>query len=99
MAKQIVSGEQSRQAILRGVNQLAEAVENYAVDIGYAYAGTRDPAWKNELRDNGLAYLRNARYHFGDDPEALFEFEFIDRLAWAIHKSTDAIIGPAIKFD
>ena len=79
--------------------KLAEAVENYAVDIGYAYAGTRDPAWKNELRDNGLAYLRNARYHFGDDPEALFEFEFIDRLAWAIHKSTDAIIGPAIKFD
>ena len=25
--------------------KLAEAVENYAVDIGYAYAGSRDPAW------------------------------------------------------
>ena len=62
---------------------LAGAVENYAVDIGYAYAGTRDPAWKNELRDKGFAYLRNTRYHFGDDPEDLFEFEFIDKLAWA----------------
>jgi hypothetical protein len=79
--------------------KLAEAVENYAVDIGYAYAGTRDPAWKDELRDKGFAFLRNTRYHFGDDPEALFEFEFIDKLAWAIHGSTDAIIGPAIKFD
>ncbi|NJN46966.1 MAG: hypothetical protein HC808_11375 [Candidatus Competibacteraceae bacterium] len=79
--------------------KLAEAVENYAVDIGYAYAGTRDPAWKNELRDKGFAFLRNTRYYFGNDPEALFEFEFIDKLAWAIHESTDAIIGPAIKFD
>jgi hypothetical protein len=79
--------------------KLAEAVENHAVDIGYAYAGTRDPAWKNELRDKGFAFLRNTRYHFGDDPEALFEFEFIDKLAWAIHGSTDTIIGPAIKFN
>ena len=39
--------------------KLAEAVENYAVDIGYAYAGTRDPAWKDELRDKGFAFLRD----------------------------------------
>lgn len=79
--------------------KLAEAFENYAVDIGYAYAGKRKLAWKDELRDKGFAFLRNTRYHFGDDPEALFEFEFIDKLAWAIHKTTDAIIEPAIKFD
>ncbi len=29
MAKQIVTGEASRQAILRGVNALADAVENH----------------------------------------------------------------------
>ena len=53
----------------------------------------------SELRDKGFAFLRTTRYHLGNDPEALFEFEFIDKLAWAIHESTDAIIGPAIKFD
>ncbi|MEY9885011.1 hypothetical protein [Bradyrhizobium sp. USDA 329] len=79
--------------------KLAEAFENYAVDVGYAYAGTQNPAWKDQLRDRGFAFLRDTRYHFGDDPEALFEFEFIDKLAWAIHHSTDAIIEPAIKFD
>jgi len=79
--------------------KLAESVENYAVDIGYAYAGTQKPVWKDQLRDKGFKFLRDTRYHFGDDPEALFEFEFIDKLAWAIHDSTDAIIGPAIKFN
>lgn len=84
---------------LGDIFKLAEATENYAVDIGYAYAGTQKPSWKDQLRDKGFAFLRNTRYHFGEDPEALFEFEFIDKLAWAIHSSTDAIIGPAIKFD
>lgn len=79
--------------------RLAESVENYAVDIGFAYAGTQKPSWKDELRDRGFDYLRKTNYHFGHDPEALFEFEFINKLAWAIHETTDAIIGPAIKFD
>jgi hypothetical protein len=46
-----------------------------------------------------MSYLKRADYHFGDDPEALFEFEFIDKLAWAIQRQTDPTIGPAIKFD
>jgi chaperonin GroEL len=30
MAKEIIHGEQSRQALLRGVNQLADAVKDHA---------------------------------------------------------------------
>ena len=33
MAKQIIYGEQSRQAILRGVNQLADAVKVTPLDV------------------------------------------------------------------
>lgn len=78
--------------------KMAQAAENYGVDIGYMFAGSKDPTWKDELLSKGFTTLRNARYHFADRPNATFEFEFIDKLAWAIHLTTDAIVGPAIKF-
>jgi chaperonin GroEL len=50
MAKQIIYGEQSRQAILRGVNQLADAVK---VTLG--------PKGRNVVLDRSSAPPRSPR--------------------------------------
>jgi len=33
------------------------------------------------------------------DPQVLFETAFIEKLAWVLATDTNAIVGPAIKFD
>lgn len=82
------------------VLQLAEAYENYAVEIGYQFSSTKDFSWKQALRAKGLSVLKNYGYRFGrGDPEALFEYEFLDKLAWVLRPDTDAMVGPAIRFN
>jgi hypothetical protein len=80
--------------------QLAEAYENYAVEIGYQFSSTKDFSWKQALRAKGLSVLKNYGYRFGrGDPEALFEYEFLDKLAWVLRPATDAMVGPAIRYN
>jgi hypothetical protein len=90
------TGTLSRSYIL----QLAEAYENYAVEIGYQFSSTKDFSWKQALRAKGLSVLKNYGYRFGrGDPEALFEYEFLDKLAWVLRPATDAMVGPAIRYN
>ena len=78
----------------------AEAYENYAVEIGYQFSSAKDFSWKQALRAKGLSVLKNYGYRFGrGDPEALFEYEFLDKLAWVLRPATDAMVGPAIRYN
>jgi hypothetical protein len=80
--------------------QLAEASENYAVEIGYQFGSSRSLKWKHDIRARGFALLDKYGYdanRFGQDPHIfLFEYPFVEKLAWAIHPITDPIIEGAI---
>jgi predicted nucleic acid-binding protein len=76
--------------------QLAEAYENYAVDVGYYYCSSKPPQWKDDLRAKGYALL--VKYGYTFSAEALFEYDFIDKLSWVLRDTTNLIVGPAIKF-
>lgn len=88
------AGFLSRSQIL----QIAENHENYAVDVGYHFSSSKTLAWKHDVRVKGFSVLAEYGYHFGNDPEVLFEFEFVDKLAWVIGPTTNKMIEPAIQF-
>ena len=77
--------------------RIAEAYENYAVDVGYQFSSQKTLAWKNALITKGFKVLADRGYHFGDDPQALFEYGFIDKLGWVLHPTTDPMVEAAIK--
>jgi hypothetical protein len=77
--------------------RIAEAYENYAVDVGYQFSSSKSLSWKAGMREKGFKVLREHGYHFGKDPAALFEYEFIDKLAWELRHTTNAIVEPAIR--
>lgn len=77
--------------------QLAEAYENQAVDVGYLFSSSRTLAWKKTTVARGMADLRRHGYHFGQNPAALFEYGFIDKLASALDHITDPIVDAAIE--
>ena len=78
--------------------QLAEAwtVTGTAVDLGYQFSASKPRKWKEDLRDKGFAALAKYGYHFGEDPQSLFEYAFIDKLALVLHSETDPIIDDAV---
>ena len=65
--------------------------------VGFYYSTTQSLKWKHDVRANGLTVLSNYNYYFPNDPQILFEYEFIDKLAEAIRKFTDTIVDPAIR--
>lgn len=77
--------------------RIAEAYENYAVDVGYQFSSSKSLSWKEGMRTKGFAVLREHGYYFGGDPAALFEYPFIEKLAWELRHTTDAIVEPAIR--
>jgi rRNA-processing protein FCF1 len=77
--------------------QVAEAYENYAVQVGFVYSAAKSTNWKKSMRDIGFSRLKQFGYSFANE-NSLFEYAFIDKLAFAIHHTTDAIVGPAITF-
>ena len=79
--------------------KLAEGTENYGVDVGFLFSHPKSLDWKRNMRAKGLSVLQKYGYHFGEDPAALFEFEFIDKLAWVLSPTTNAIVEPAIRFN
>jgi len=87
------AGILSRTTIL----QVAEAQENYAVAIGFQFSSAKDLNWKREMVAKGSKILHQYGYYFGTDPQALFEYEFIDKLAWTLRATTDSIVEPAIR--
>ncbi len=76
--------------------QLAENTENFAVEIGYLYCSTKSGDWKKELRAKGLDTLSKQGYPLATID--LFDFPFINELAYVIRFTTDAIVAPAIRF-
>src|SRR5690348_1632817 len=78
--------------------RLATAQENYAVAVGYAFSSTQSLKWKSEIRARGMNVLRQCGWHFGSNPAALFEYDFIDKLAFELRDTTNAILGHAVSF-
>jgi hypothetical protein len=77
---------------------LAEAYENYAVGIGYYFSSSQSSQWRQKMRAEGLARLKQFGYGRSvRDEDGLFEYEFIANLAWALHWHTNRIIEPAIR--
>jgi hypothetical protein len=79
--------------------QLAEAYENYAVEVGYVYSSSKSQRWKSNMLHKGFPVLKRYGYYFGDNPEVLFEYDFLDKLAWVLSPTTDAIVRPAIRIE
>jgi hypothetical protein len=75
--------------------QLAEAYEEYGVAVGFQFSRSKTAEWKQRMRDRGFKILKDFRYHFPDNPEILFEYDFIDKLANVLRPTTDAILAPA----
>jgi hypothetical protein len=78
--------------------KLAEACENYAVDIGFQFSYSKTNKWKQDMRAKGFDVLNKYGYHWPTDTERLFEYDFIHDLAWVLHPTTDSIVEPAIRF-
>jgi hypothetical protein len=77
--------------------QLAEACENYAVDVGFEYSSRQTRDWRSAMQKKGFSILAQRNYDFGNDPAVLFEFDFIDTLAYVLRPTTDSIAGPMIR--
>ncbi len=87
------AGLLTREYILK----LAESYENYAVDVGYQFSSSKTLNWKKDMTAKAWEVLAKYGYHFGGDPEVyIFEYDFIDKLAYALHPITDRIIEKAI---
>jgi Domain of unknown function (DUF4157) len=77
--------------------KLAELYENYAVDLGYRFSSAKTLKWKKDMLNKGLADLDRYGYYFAGKPEIyLFEYNFIDKLAWVLRTTTNPIIDEAI---
>jgi hypothetical protein len=74
--------------------RLAQSYENYSIGVGYYYSDSQSRQWKQAMRGLGAQILSQYGYHFGRDPQALFEYDFIEKLAWVLQPTTDAIIKP-----
>ncbi|WP_186416636.1 hypothetical protein [Bosea sp. CS1GBMeth4] len=78
--------------------QVAEVYENYAVNIGFLYSSSKSLEWKKAIRDKGFETLRKRGYRFEGGEAMLFEFDFVDKLAFVIHHETDAMVARAIRY-
>jgi len=72
--------------------KLAEAQENYAVWVGFQFSSPKNLKWKKEMGAIGFKVLVDYGYHSGEDPEILFEYDFIDKLAWVLRPTTNSIL-------
>jgi hypothetical protein len=77
MAKQIVHGEDSRQAILRGVNILADAVK---ITLGPRGAQTRNLDCSEHTADDHYLGIRNRRCSLGKKPGSVWPHSLSLRL-------------------
>jgi hypothetical protein len=76
--------------------QLAEANENYAVGVGFYFSSNKSLRWKTEIRGKGFEVLHRRGYYYGDDPETLFTYDFINDLAYVLRPTTDPIVERAL---
>jgi hypothetical protein len=65
--------------------------------LGYRYCFDKPPKWKNDLQKKGFEALARYGYNFGLDEHVLFDYEFIDKLAWVLRSTTDPIVDEAIE--
>ena len=76
---------------------LAEVYENYAVGVGYYFSSSQPSQWQEKMRAEGFDRLKKFGYYFGRNPDVLFEYDFISKLAWALRSHADRIVAPAIR--
>ena len=76
--------------------QLAEASENYAVGVGFYFSSNKSLRWKADIRAKGFEVLNRRGYYYADDPQILYEYDFINDLAFVLRPTTDAIVEPAL---
>jgi predicted nucleic acid-binding protein len=74
---------------------LAQYKENYAIVVGYNYAGSKSPDWKWKLYNQGVDKLKQQRYFFATDQE--YYDRFIDSLAYVLRGTIDPIADHAIQ--
>jgi hypothetical protein len=77
--------------------QLAEAYENYGVDVGFQWTKVKPLDWKNKMVWKGMSLLAKYNYHYPNNPDVLFTYDVAKDLAWVLRSTTDAIVEPAIK--
>lgn len=76
--------------------QLAEASENYAVGVGFYFSSNKSLRWKADIRAKGFEVLNRRGYYYADDPQILYEYDFINDLAYVLRPTTDSIVEPAL---
>jgi hypothetical protein len=75
--------------------QLADAHDSYAVDVGFEYSSQRPNDWKLSMLKKGFAVLSErgvTKWQRSEDPGVLFEYEFINDLAWALRSTADTLV-------
>jgi Domain of unknown function (DUF4157) len=78
--------------------QLAEATENYAVDLGFARSSRLGSRWKQKTLEWAYAKLDKDGYLFSRDERVRYTYEFIDKLAWELSPTTNQIVQRGIKW-
>ena len=73
---------------------LAQYKENYAVVVGYNYAGSKSSDWKWKLYNEGVDTLKQQGYFFATDQE--YYDRFIDSLAYVLRGTIDPIADYSI---
>jgi hypothetical protein len=78
--------------------RLAEGTENYAAGVGYYFSSQKSLQWKQDIRAKGFELLKRYGYdYFGPDPDVLFEYDFISKLAWVLHRTTDPAVERGLR--
>jgi hypothetical protein len=78
--------------------QLAEATENYAVDLGFGRSSRLGSRWKKKTLEWAYAKLDKDGYLFSRDERVRYTYEFIDKLAWELSPTTNQIVQSGIKW-
>ena len=77
--------------------QIAEAYENYAVDLGYHRSSSKSQRWKENTLEWGFNALEKRNYYFNrNDDRVRFADPFIDKFAWVLSPTTDQIVQQAV---
>jgi hypothetical protein len=73
--------------------------ENYAVAFGYYFSTSKPQQWRTDVRKMGFERLKQLGYvNLGQDSRILFEYDFLTKLAWALHRTTDGMVEPMIRW-
>ena len=91
-------GDAAGRLSLPRILQLAEAIENYAVDLGFARSSRLGSRWKTRTLEWAYNRLDKRGYSFSRDERVKYTDNFIDKLAWVLAPTTNQIVEAGIKW-